>query len=449
MNQAMQVDWIPGLIILGIGAVLGLALLWWTRRKEGRKSEEAPDGETAERLEARALPDELRDLRAERDHLIRRLQELEDLASSRTEAQLARERYELELRAAEILRRIEEEEADVRGVAEGEPVPEPESSTGRGALAGFLWGAGTVAAVAALIFFVNTSSTDREAGAPVTGSVPQAQMEPDADHPDLERLQHRVEQNPEDLQARLDLAQLYLMSDRPMETFEQTRFVLQRDPENARALSYEAVVRFAMGQGAQALSMLDRAIASDPRQIDAWVHKTLVLASLGQLDEATALIEEARSRFPEQERTWAGLENHLRSQFAQSQGLEKDPTGAPAPLTAQTAAEAGEGVSGTLRLADSAYGRISLPAVVYVIGRAEGATQGPPIAVNRLVVESFPVEFSLGPEHAMMGGSLTDRIRIEVRIDTDGDVSTTDPGVPTGSADGVELGKEGLEIELL
>lgn len=442
MNQAMQVDWIPGLIVLGIGAVLGLALLWWTRRKEGAKGDEVGTTETTQ------LPDDLRDLVAERDGLIRRLQELEDLASTRNEAQLARERYELELRAAEVLRRIEEKEGQAKDVAGGEIEPEP--ATGTGALAGFLWGAGTVAAIAGLVFFVHSSASDRGEGAPVTGAVPsQQQMQPGADHPDLERLRQQVEQDPGNLQARLDLAQVYLMSDQLMQTFEQTRFVLQRDPESARALSYEAVVRFAMGQGAQALSMLDRAIASDPRQIDAWVHKALVLASLGQLDEATALIEEARARFPEQERTWAGLESHLRSQFAQSQGLEKEPSGAPAPMGGETAAEAGEGISGTLRLADPAYGRISLPAVVYVIGRAEGATEGPPIAVNRLVADSFPVEFSLGPEHAMMGGSLTDRIRIEVRIDTDGDVSTTDPGAPSGSADGVELGTEGLEIELL
>jgi cytochrome c-type biogenesis protein CcmH len=105
---------------------------------------------------------------------------------------------------------------------------------------------------------------------------------------------------------------------------------------------------------------------------------------------------------------------------------------------------AGRRITGTVRLEE---GLEPIPnAVLFVIARSSEG--GPPLAVRRLVPRTFPVEFELGPEDAMIPGRPFDGpLRLSARLDADGDPMTRGPRdlaveagpVVSGSASGVEL----------
>ncbi|MFN7134916.1 MAG: hypothetical protein ACK4N5_22760, partial [Myxococcales bacterium] len=92
-----ETNWIPGLVVLGGGLLAGaIAALKLARGGAPASSEAAPES-----LETADL--ELRDLHAERDAVLAQLRELDDTASKREAAQLARDRYALELQLAKVL----------------------------------------------------------------------------------------------------------------------------------------------------------------------------------------------------------------------------------------------------------------------------------------------------------------------------------------------------------
>ncbi|HET9752491.1 MAG TPA: hypothetical protein VFP52_06000, partial [Myxococcales bacterium] len=87
MSGIETVDWLPGLGVLAVGLVVGIVLAWRSLARKAQRGAAAP------------LPLEVRDLEGKRDALLRQLEELDETAGKRTEAQLAQERYELELEA--------------------------------------------------------------------------------------------------------------------------------------------------------------------------------------------------------------------------------------------------------------------------------------------------------------------------------------------------------------
>ncbi len=101
---------------------------------------------------------------------------------------------------------------------------------------------------------------------------------------------------------------------------------------------------------------------------------------------------------------------------------------------------------GTLRLARGA----APPAggIVFVIARS--GSGGPPLAVKRLALGSFPMEFELGPADAMIQGRpLAGPVLISARIDADGDPLTRDPRDLEGRLAGpVKPPADGLELVL-
>jgi len=81
---------------------------------------------------------------------------------------------------------------------------------------------------------------------------------------------------------------------------------------------------------------------------------------------------------------------------------------------------------------------------IYVIAR--GTESGHPVAVRRIDTNDFPVVIDFGAGDTMMGGSLPERMRIEARLDSDGDAGTKDPADLRAFADGV---KAGASVELM
>jgi hypothetical protein len=82
------------------------------------------------------------------------------------------------------------------------------------------------------------------------------------------------------------------------------------------------------------------------------------------------------------------------------------------------------------------------------LARAAGVTAGPPLAVKRLVPSAFPLAFELSDGDSMTGQPLPERVRIEARLDSDGNAATRDPNDPKGALDNVAVGAGGLKLVL-
>ena len=79
------------------------------------------------------------------------------------------------------------------------------------------------------------------------------------------QLRAALAKNPDDLDARLELARHLLRQRDLMGVWNETQYVLERQPGHPRALAYQSLVRLAMGQGEMAVEMLKQAIAADAR----------------------------------------------------------------------------------------------------------------------------------------------------------------------------------------
>jgi tetratricopeptide (TPR) repeat protein len=448
-----SIDWAPAIAVLVAGLALGAVFVWrtWAR------------GTAAPSPPAASL--ERRDLVGRREVLLRQLAELEDSAAKRNPQQLARERYALELDAARVLRELDGLPADAEAaVSAPEPASAPPTASaegappaGRPALRGFLWGTGSMAALAALVFLVTQAARPREPGGSPTGELPSV---PSAEAVDAEeaRLQEILRRNPDDLDARLDLASSYLQRQDMMAVWEETQYVLERSPGHPRALSYQSLVRLAMGQPEVALEMLEQAIATEPDLVDAYVPLSLAQMRLGRREEAARTMAEARRRFPEQSEALAHFESQLRASAGEGPAsLEGDPhAGIAAPSgeaasgsSRETATTGGSGntVSGIIDLDPALRGQVS-GGVLFVIVREAGVEGGPPLAVQRLIPRSLPLRFAIGEDDSMTGDALPEEVLVEARLDADGDPATRPSTDPRAREDYVELGRSGLELVL-
>jgi cytochrome c-type biogenesis protein CcmH len=249
----------------------------------------------------------------------------------------------------------------------------------------------------------------------------------------LQQLEAAVQKSPEDLNARVELAKAYLDQNNLMGVFDQTQYVLAKSPNDSRALTYQAVVRVAMGQREDAVKMLEKATKTDPNLVDAWVATAWLKTQEGKPKDAEAAITEAARRHPEEK-------HRLEETFAQmKQQVSAPPSELPPghPPIGRSAAKGEDGVQIVLDLDPSAK---SKSGVVFVLVRQDGVTSGPPIAVKRLQTDSFPMTFVMTAADSMMGQPLPAKMRIEARLDTDGDVVTKSPNEPYGVQDGVATG---------
>jgi cytochrome c-type biogenesis protein CcmH len=452
------VDWAPGVLALALGLILGGALVWWMRRSAAPGA--APVTEP--------LLD-VRDLEERRDALFEQLRELDDTAAKRTPEQLARERYALELDAARVLQRL----AALEGAPAPKGVPAPGAASPsaareqapsgflaeRPALRGFLWGTASMGFVAALVFLVVQAATPRQEGEGVTGTTPQfgggaAQEPPDAEEA---ALRAAVAKDPGDVEARLELARVCLGRQDMMGVWEQTQAVLQKEPGHPRALSYQALVRLAMGQSQVALDMLKDAVARAPDLLEPHLHLALVQLRLGQSKEAEATMVEAERRFPQQAPMLKRLMAEMRERAAaegEAPQFEGDPhagvgePGAAGGGARAEAAPAGPGIEGVLELDASVAGQVPAGSLVFVTVRPVGVEGGPPVAVKRLTPPSFPARFAIGPGDSMMGGELPPKVRIEARVDPDGDPLTRSPSDPSARVDSVDSGAKDVRLVL-
>jgi cytochrome c-type biogenesis protein CcmH len=441
-------DWIAPATVVLAALIVGLVLIWRIRAAARGGAVTAAPAESLER----------RDLLGKRDALLAQLRELEDTAAKRTPAQLARERYDLELEAARAWMALDAlpDPATARPplkkkTAAPAPAESAATTTHGSALRGFAWGVGTMAALALLLFWVSRAVKPREEGGQLTGNLPTQEdrgAEPDADEA---ALRATVARNPEDLDARLDLARLHLGRREMMAVWEETQFVLKRSPGHPRALAYQALVRLAMGQADVAESLLTQAIASAPDLIEARLHLALVYADTGRVPEAEKVIAEALRRFPEHKEGLERVARELRARAADAPSpaaADRHPP-VPAPGAAEpTAADAGPRLDVEVDLDPSLRGSVRPGTVLFVTVRDAGMDVGPPRAVKRVAAASFPVRLTLTESDSMAGEPIPDTARVEARLDGDGDAMTRSPDDPNAVQDDVKTGKAPVRLLL-
>jgi len=454
MNAETSVQWVPALVVLGAGLIVGFALVWRLLSASRR----------AVKAGAGAL--EARDLAGKSEMLFRQLRELEDTASKRTPEQLARERYALELEAAKALLELEKKGPAVTENATSAKAmaanPEPSVATrDRAGMRGFLWGVGSAAGVLLLGFFVYQSAKPREAGGSVTGNTPMASKPSGGEAADGEeaQLQAAVARNPSDVEGHLALARLYVEKQNWMGVWNETARVLERSPSNSQALGYQSLVRLAMGQTDVAVTLLTKALASDPDMVDGYAYLALAYTRIGRARDADATIAKASKRFPQRAADFQKYLTDLREKetpVAQASAAGANPNphagvktpggdkGAPAP---QQTASTVRHVAGTVDVDPSIRGKLPAGGILFVFARPAGGSEGPPVAVKRLPAR-FPATFELSEADSMMGQPLPDQLLIEARLDEDGDPTTRPPTDPKARLDGVKVGRTDLRLVL-
>jgi cytochrome c-type biogenesis protein CcmH len=112
------------------------------------------------------------------------------------------------------------------------------------------------------------------------------------------------------------------------------------------------------------------------------------------------------------------------------------------------AAESGQPIQGTLRLAAELENARPAGAVVFLIARTAAA--GPPLAVKRIEAPRFPLEFEIGPADRMLATMpFAGTIQLSARLDSDGNATSRTPGDLMGVApQAVSPGASGVEIVL-
>jgi cytochrome c-type biogenesis protein CcmH/NrfG len=433
-------DWLSAIGILLSGLVLGFMFIYSFRRKSGT-----------------AVVDQRRlDLEAKRDTLIEQLRGPDVTAEekARLEIETANVLRELDTKPAKSATQLLSNSATQHATPAAKRAQAAHAAPTKPALSpavkGFAWGVISVAAIAGLGIYVYSTAKPKNApqeqaqAAPMTAPQQQQPGAAQAPDPAVQHLEQAVSADPENVDKRITLARAYLDKENMMGVFEQTNAVLAKNPEEPRAQTYNAIVRMAMGQLDEATKMLESATRHDPKNADSWVALAWVRSQKGDKPAAKQAIDAAITNLPADadrlRNVWTQMENAPIAQPASS-GVNPHANGGAMPAAMPGAAPATaagpDAIHLTLSLDKAAAARTG---VVYIIARAEGQTGGPPVAVKRLNVTSFPITVDLSSADSMMGQPLPSTVHIEARLDTDGDAATKSPNDPTAVFDRATAG---------
>jgi len=411
----MKTDWVSAAAMLAAGIIVGVMFLMTMKRRR-----EAGNAE-------------VRDLEAKRDALVARLREVELSAE---------EKHRLELETATVLRQLDGRKASPARAGAEAPVVVVARER-HAAFKGFAWGVGSMIVLVGIGWWVTQKAEPKE---PMQQqAAPMQQQQTAQADPEVQGMEAAVAQRPDDLVLRNQLARAYLDRENLMGVFEQTQYVLQRAPNDPQALTYQSLVRMAMGQGDAASSMLKKAIKSDPKFIDAYVALAWAQVSAGKTSEAEETIKAAAKEHPEQQARLADVLVKMREQAKARPAGELPPNHPPVEAAAAAVpapSSNAQAVHVTLALAAGA--KPPQQGIIYVIARAAGVTAGPPAAVKRFPLSAFPMTFDVSAADSMMGQPLPPNIRLEARIDSDGDAMTRNPSDPTAIADNVTVGSSAV-----
>lgn len=311
-------SWLPALVATLAGAVAALVASRFAAKPAADRAE----------LEAR-----LRDLEERIEHAVAQLKDFE-LQRDKIEPQFyAAQRLDYEARAAQAMRERDAllvamrapapaeaapgQSADARRVArQGEVSPAVGFLAARPALRGALWGGGVVAIVGLLVGSLLVEGQPRAPGGSVTGNAqsgaPAADRAEEPVDPELEALIAKLDANPNDLEALLQLTRRLLHGQMLSEAEVLVQRALSLAPTNPMAQTYEAVLMSAKGDTIGAVAKLDAVTRAHPTLADAWFFRGM----LGMQSENDALMRESFEKYvanapagPQRDRIKAMLES--------------------------------------------------------------------------------------------------------------------------------------------
>lgn len=427
--MAADFSWTPPLVVLALGAVAGAVVV--AARSRRQSAQETPKASAHES-----------DLKRRYDALIRRL----------AEGAAPEERTAIEIEAAQVLREMETgKKPGHTPPAESAPAaPASPAAAARptSAWAGFAYGVLTMGVLGGLFYLASQGSTERSSGGSPTGgngmgsAAAEAPQTSAADDANLKALEEAVRKSPTDIAQRIELVRAYLQRRDLMQVFDQTKAVLEIEPGNPYALTYQALVRVAMGQAPQAETMLVEVIKKNPGIEDAYIHLAIARLQLGNRKGAEEAIQAGQKQFPEDKEQLAQVFAQITAPSADA-GAEvpADHPEVPPPAMGEGSGPAASTSAPLVVVVDLPKG-VTVPsnAILFVIVREAGLESGPPSAVKRVPATNFPITVTISEKDSMAGEGLPGLVRIDARVDRDGDPLTKDPQDPAASEENVRPG---------
>jgi len=136
------------------------------------------------------------------------------------------------------------------------------------------------------VLAVVVASLARDAESQPQASTPQASDDP------LGFFERRVEEHPDDLAARLDLAHRYLDAGMVEDALSEYAVALELDPDDAEALAHVGIILYQNGRPEEALESVDRALSTDPRYPEGlFIRGVILLRGLDRPEDAISAFE--------------------------------------------------------------------------------------------------------------------------------------------------------------
>ena len=231
-----------------------------------------------------------------------------------------------------------------------------------------------------------------------------------------------------DLAATKELSLILLSEGQFFDAYRVAERVLQLQPEDPDGTYVQGVVQLSMGQNDAALQALDTVLAQYPDHLQALIYRGLAQQQSGDLGSAIDTweyaLDVAGGSHPD-------IEELLRRVRLPQQGQSQAPSQAATPSPPASPSEALPPLAPPadplsyavrVRLAEGAVAPRGASLFVFL---RTGDT-GPPVAVKRVPVTGFPMDLVLGTADSMTGSALPTSGLLFVRLDGDGNASTSE-----------------------
>ncbi len=259
-----QTQWLPGVIVLAVGLVVGLVFLLRLRKGDARPSSNAEDRLADLERRAQLILDQLKELNADRHHL--------------EPAQFESEKNRLEQEAASALRARDEYARGLAASAKASPKAEAAAASAaqapRGWLArhpqlkGAIWGGGVVLFFVVLGLLLGQEQKPRQEGAGATGKTP----------PMASAAQGEQQEDP---------------------VLKEALANYQAHPESVDAisrLSHELINHQDFGEASR---LTERALGLDPFDLESRIHRAVLAAIQGDREKGEKALEHLANAYPD------------------------------------------------------------------------------------------------------------------------------------------------------